>query len=115
MAESIENIPMCGVLPGNVFMEKGLQNFGYVQVKTLEDSILGREGMSFHAHEFHYSRIETLCEPIFLVKKARGGEPCKSGYKIKNALMSYQHINFCGNEKLLKRISEKIGGKHVSE
>lgn len=113
MADTIESVPMCGIISGNAVMKNRLQNFGYVKIKTLEESILGIAGTEVNAHEFHYSTLEKEVDGIFMVEKARGSDPWVGGYKVKNALMSFQHINFCGNEHLLKNMAKIVGGQNV--
>lgn len=113
LVDSIEGVPMCGVLNGEVSMRDRLQNFGYMKVETVEDSLLGPKGTKFHAHEFHYSHLETEEKGIFHVEKARGSGTIYSGYRINNAILSYQHINFCGNENILKHIVRMVGGNNV--
>lgn len=113
MADTIESVPMCGIISGNAVMKNRLQNFGYVKIKTLEESILGIAGTEVNAHEFHYSTLEKEVDGIFMVEKARGSDPWVGGFKVKNALMSFQHINFCGNEHLLKNMAKIVGGQNV--
>ena len=55
----------------------------------------------------------TEVDGIFMVEKARGSDPWVGGFKVKNALMSFQHINFCGNEHLLKNMAKIVGGQNV--
>ena len=46
---------MVGLLPGICRLTDRLQNFGYKEVVSLRDSLLGEAGLRTRGHEFHYS------------------------------------------------------------
>ena len=46
---------MVGLLPGICRLTDRLQNFGYKEVVSLTDSLLGKAGLRTRGHEFHYS------------------------------------------------------------
>lgn len=53
LLESIEGVPMCGVLPGDAVRQPRLVRFGYIEAETLRDSVLGPAGTVLRGHEFH--------------------------------------------------------------
>ncbi len=55
---------MTGFLPCRCRMISGLRNFGYVTVTTRCASPLGPAGLSYRAHEFHYSEIDPASLPV---------------------------------------------------
>lgn len=93
---------MCGVLPCDTCMKDKLQSFGYKELKTLHDSILGPAGTSYRGHEFHWSCIEN-CSSENLRKAALSSRPFKDaapeekGFIINNVYASYIHAHFKSN------------------
>lgn len=112
LSKSIENIPMVGVLDGDVVMNKRLQNFGLTFTEAKEDSFLLKKGEIVATNEFHYSSITGNLDPIWNIYKKSKVKIWEGGYRVKNAIASYQHINLCGNDYLLDYVYENIrGGK----
>ncbi len=110
---SIEDKSMVNIFEGSCKMTNRLQNFGYVNIKLNEDTILGKSGQILSGHEFHRSIIETHEKTIFSIQKPKNlNRKWECGYKYKNVLGSYQHINFLGNmdsfNYLLDKIQEKV-------
>lgn len=101
MSEKLEGHPMCSVLEGETFMTDELQNFGYTNMELLENTILGTKGSTITGKEFHRSVLETDMKGVFNITKPKSKKSRKSGYRYKNALCMYQHINFLGNMKTL--------------
>ncbi|MDR1920300.1 MAG: cobyrinate a,c-diamide synthase, partial [Candidatus Adiutrix sp.] len=48
---------MAGFFPEKTSMTRRLQNFGYVESRFEEDTVLGPAGTKIRAHEFHHSRL----------------------------------------------------------
>jgi len=95
--------PMCNVLPGETTMCERLQALGYVEVETVEDSILGRAGLRFKGHQFRYSNIEIeeqRLTRVFGVARRRGGESFREGYQIDRVLGSYVHAHWASNPSI---------------
>lgn len=110
LTKSLLEKDLVGIFDAKTVMNKRLQNFGYVYLTLKEDSILGNKGERIPAHEFHYSSLYGELEPTIEVEKASKTKAWTSGYKYKNALCIYQHINFSGNERILENIIKKLGG-----
>lgn len=115
LSESIEGIPMCGIIKGKSLMTNRLQNFGYINIETKKDSILGEKGQIITGHEFHRSILETNMEESFNITKPMSKKNWKSGYEYKNVLGIYQHINFLGNRMALDYLIEKIEKSKVKD
>ncbi len=77
-----QSFPMCGLLPGEVEMTKGLQNFGYCKSSS-----------GVRGHEFHYSRWlrEEQHANAWQVKKRRTGSSRQEGFRIHNTQATYVH------------------------
>jgi cobyrinic acid a,c-diamide synthase len=103
---------MCGVLPFTTQMLKKRKALGYVEVETVEESILGGAGLFFRGHEYHYSEIveHESAKEIFRPLKIfdRRGNGRAGGFAYKNILASYVHANFASNENLLLSFLNKI-------
>jgi cobyrinic acid a,c-diamide synthase len=90
---------MCGVLQGETTMRDKLQALGYVEVETVEDSLVGAAGLRFRGHQFRYSNIK-ISETVvraFDVSPRRGGNSFLEGYQIANVLGSYIHAHWASN------------------
>jgi len=99
---------MVGVLDNNSVMTQRLQRFGYVDVEVSEDTILGKSGTSFRAHEFHRSELTESAEDklCYSVKKDRGNGNVNNwscGYMYKNFVGGYAHIHFYNNLEIPKQ------------
>ncbi len=96
---------MCGVFENGSKMTKTLQRFGYVKVTLNEDTILGKKGTEFKAHEFHRSVVnDNECVNLesrrkYDISKDRNGEEViwHCGYKKNNCVGGYPHIHFYNN------------------
>ncbi|BEP28710.1 cobyrinate a,c-diamide synthase [Helicovermis profundi] len=99
---------MCSIINGKSQMTKRLQRFGYIEVNTTKDSIVGKKNTNFKAHEFHRSIVISDDEKIFDVSKKRefGNRNWLCGYKKKNLLASYSHIHFFNNVNIALNLLE---------
>lgn len=106
--EQIEEITMAGVFRGSSKMTDKLQRFGYIEITLLEDCMLGASGDSLTAHEFHKSLCAIDQKKIFKIKKTMGLREWECGYRYKNVLAAYPHINFLGNLTAFKTLLNYI-------
>ena len=95
--QSIEESAMCGVFQGESRLTDRLQRFGYIEITLQEDCLLGRAGDKLTAHEFHKSVCTSGGKGVFAINKAMGEGGWTCGYRYKNVLAGYPHINFLGN------------------
>ncbi len=72
LLESIEGVPMCGVLPGNAVRMPRLVRFGYIEAVTQRDSVLGPAGTVLRGHEFHHYDAAFNGADCRLMKPAAG-------------------------------------------
>jgi cobyrinic acid a,c-diamide synthase len=104
LASSIETLDqrqhaMVGILPGGVQMRERLVALGYVEVETQEPTLLGGPGLRFRGHQFRYSELRLTGEVdhAYTVRRRRGGEVTREGYRIGTTLASYVHAHWASN------------------
>lgn len=100
LSNSIDGVPMCKIIDGESIMTDRLQNFGYSNIILEEYTI--------PAQEFHKSILETSMDKVFALTKPRSNKSWQSGYRYKNVLGIFQHINFLGNMKVFNHLIEKL-------
>ncbi len=88
--------PMAGVLDGHAFRTPKLGRFGYVTLTAGEDSILGKAGSRFAAHEFHYWDSTENGE-AFLAEKPTGNRSWRCMVNRNNLLAGFPHFYYYGN------------------
>jgi cobyrinic acid a,c-diamide synthase len=98
--------PMVGLLPGQALVCPRLEALGYVEVETQEPSILGPAGLRFRGHQFRYSRLEgaEAAAQVYSVRRRRGGEVAREGYRSGNVLGSYVHAHWASNPLLAEHL-----------
>ena len=86
---------MVGLLPGICRLTDRLQSFGYKEVVSLRDSLLGKAGLRTRGHEFHYSIWEgrPADSSLYQTLSSRGDESAE-GYSVENLTASYVHLHF---------------------
>lgn len=82
--------PMAGLIPGQVRMTQGLQNFGYHECVVLKDNFLWPAGYPFRSHEFHHSVWDREGEANAFCRIGSRSEGFHSG----RLIATYQHIHF---------------------
>lgn len=97
LVSSIEDYPMVGIFKGKASMTNRLQRFGYVNMELKDNIILGERGALISGNEYHKSIIDIEDNAVFNIKKPKGNRSWQCGYRYKNTLAYYQHINFLGN------------------
>ncbi len=108
--QSIEKSLMCGVFPGESKLTDKLQRFGYIEITLQEDCLLGQAGDKLTAHEFHKSVCAPGGKVVFAINKAMGSGGWSCGYRYKNVLAGYPHINFLGNLKAFQAMLDYTEG-----
>ena len=89
---------MVGIIPADVEMTPRPQGRGYVRVEETDDHPwphAGKQGADIPAHEFHYSRLENIAEPLnfaYRVRRGFGVDGHSDGIVYKNTLASYTHL-----------------------
>jgi cobyrinic acid a,c-diamide synthase len=92
--------PMVGLISGETIMRDRLQALGYVEVETMEPSILGPSGLRFRGHQFRYSELRDISQTSRRTYRLRGWfveEGAREGYGGSNVLASYVHAHWASN------------------
>ncbi|WP_437548784.1 cobyrinate a,c-diamide synthase [Sorangium sp. So ce367] len=117
--------PMVGLVPAEAAMCEKLQALGYVEVETQARTILGGAGLRFRGHQFRYSelrpsqravQVEPSAAPApaeqppspsaqaplpiehaYSVRRRRGGQVSREGYRTASVLASYVHAHWASN------------------
>ena len=92
--------PMVGLVPADAVMCDRLQALGYVEIETQAKTLLGPAGTRFRGHQFRYSELRDLApdtEAIYSVRRRRGGEVTREGYRSANVVASYVHAHWASN------------------
>ena len=104
----LEGLPMVGIFDGLTSMTDKLQRFGYTNIELREDTILGEKGWILPSNEYHRSMVEINDQAVFDIKKPKSKRAWECGYKYKNTLGYYQHINFLGNMDSFNYLMDSI-------
>jgi cobyrinic acid a,c-diamide synthase len=112
--------PMVGLVPAEATMSDRLQALGYVEVETQSRTILGPAGTRFRGHQFRYSELSPAPDPssiehVYSLRKRRGDETKREGYRTKNVVASYVHAHWASNPSVpaeLVRACARFGGEH---
>lgn len=95
--------PMTSLIPGQMKMEKTLQNFGYCYAEALHDTCILRKGERFRGHEFHYSEWKgSSTNAVFKVGKKNLDR--LEGYGKDNIHASYIHLNWTSAKQIPNRL-----------
>ncbi len=108
LLEEIEGSLMVGVFRGESRLTDKLQRFGYIDITLREDCLLGRAGSALTAHEFHKSVCSLQEKEVFSIKKTGGAKSWACGYRYKNVLGGYPHINFLGNMEAFQALLDNV-------
>jgi cobyrinic acid a,c-diamide synthase len=104
LARSLEGSKMVGVLPVDIQMTAKPVDFGYCEIETLRDSILGPIGTRAKGHQFHYSRCAASenHEEAYIVRQ--GPREYSEGFAFPNGIASYIHLHFLSNSALARNM-----------
>jgi cobyrinic acid a,c-diamide synthase len=101
LAESIDDAEMVGVIPAKIQMTSHLVDFGYCEIATTQQSILGPAGTIARGHQFHYSRCSSGGE---LYRVRQGPRDYCEGFVFPNGIASYIHLHFLSNPALARNM-----------
>lgn len=103
-----KNQKMVGIFNGTAEMGKKLNSVGYVTAELLEDTVIGEKGKILKGHEFHFSaeKGEIKEQRAFEFCKVRIGKKYIGGCVKGNAIGSYLHMHFAGEEDAALRFVE---------
>lgn len=89
LADSLESLPMAGLLPGAVAMQKRLAGLGSQALDTAHGPLRG--------HTFHYSTLSTELIPYARTVKHPSGAAGEACYRVGALSASYFHAYFPSN------------------
>ncbi|WP_394845590.1 cobyrinate a,c-diamide synthase [Pendulispora brunnea] len=99
-----ERHPMVGLVPTEARMCAKLQALGYVEVETQTKTILGGAGSRFRGHQFRYSELSPEPPPsierVYSLRRRRGDETSREGFRIGNVIASYVHAHWASNPRI---------------
>ena len=99
LGDTLDDYPMCGVLPLSTRMTSGLRSFGYRDVVSTAPTLLGPAGTRWRGHEFHHSEVVESGLPPVLRTTGWGGRGM-DGWSRGNVLATYVHEHFGSNPEL---------------
>lgn len=92
--------PMVGVIPAEAVMADKLQALGYVEIELQAQTLLGPPGTRFRGHQFRYSSLTeptTPVDQVYSIRRRRGPDVFREGYRIGNVVASYVHAHWASN------------------
>ncbi|HHT62239.1 MAG: cobyrinate a,c-diamide synthase [Bacillota bacterium] len=98
--EEGEVYPFVGIFDGEAVMTKRLQNFGYLELEGLKNTLLFKKGERIRAHEFHKSLVLRNDDDYCIMGEKKVNEETvrwQCGRKYKNVFGMYPHIYFPAN------------------
>jgi cobyrinic acid a,c-diamide synthase len=99
LARTLDDIPMCGVLPANARMTSRLA-LGYRHAVATRDSVIARAGQRVRGHEFH----RTVVVPRATGQGAwQWGPEGPEGFVTGNIHASYLHVHPAGHPDVVAR------------
>ncbi len=111
-----EAYPMAGIFDMSAQMDTRLHTLGYREIKTTRESILGPSGTRVKGHEFHYSSIRSMGDPverIYSMKDRIMRFDKNEGFFRKRVLGSYVHLHWGSNPEVAARFVDycrRFGG-----
>jgi len=90
---------MVGIIPGETEMRERLVALGYVEVETQDATLLGGPGLRLRGHQFRYSELRLTADVdcVYTVRRRRGGDLVREGYRVGSTLASYIHAHWSSN------------------
>ena len=100
---------MFGLVPATSVMRRERLSLGYVDVETLEDTLIARAGERYRAQTFHHSVLEDVrFRPA--LKLYHGAKDSFDGYAERNLFATYVHAYFAARPGLARRFVEQCRG-----
>jgi cobyrinic acid a,c-diamide synthase len=103
---------MFGLVPATSVMRRDRLSLGYVDVETLEDTLIARAGARYRAQTFHHSVLEDVRFTPAL-KLYHGAKASFDGCAERNLFATYVHAHFAAQPGLAERFVERCRGGAV--
>ncbi len=101
LCESLDDTPMCGIVPARARMA-GRLSIGYREAVASADSACWRAGEQIRGHEFHYSAVEPVDGSAWTLR-VRGTER-PEGYSAGSVHASYLHVHWAAFPQAAQRL-----------
>lgn len=104
--ENTKEYNLVGLVNGQSYMTKSLENFGYVTLTANKDNLMCKKDESINVHEFHYSTSTNKGNSFKAIKpESKKQYECiiSDGTKF----MGYPHLHFLGNINFARNFVEK--------
>ena len=109
--ETLDGVPMAGVIKGGCRKTEKLQRFGYVTITAKEDNMFCRAGESIRAHEFHYYESDDPGNG-FAAEKPSGKRSWECVHAWPSLYAGYPHLYLPANpvfaENFARRAAEYV-------
>ncbi len=102
LAESLDGVPMCGLVPGAASFTPRL-TLGYRDAVALESNALFRAGERVTGHEFHRTALTPTGAPAWGWRDV-DGTPATDGYAGRGVHASYLHTHPAGHPEAVQRL-----------
>jgi cobyrinic acid a,c-diamide synthase len=105
--DSLDGLPLCGVIPGEARGAKKLQRFGYIELTAEQDNLLCKAGESIRSHEFHYFESSSPGADFMARKAGRDlSYPCI--HASSSLYAGFPHLFFPANPAFATSFVEKM-------
>lgn len=101
----VKSYPMVGIIEGKAYKTNRLQRFGYIELESKKDSIIGKAGTKTNAHEFHYFDSE-LPGKDFTATKPMNKRSYDCIHITGNLIAGFPHFYLYSNIELAKNYIE---------
>jgi cobyrinic acid a,c-diamide synthase len=101
LCETLDDLPMCGVLPAQGRMA-GRLSIGYREAVAQTDSPLWRAGEAVRGHEFHYSAVEGDAATAWELTARGTTRP--EGFVAGGVHASYMHVHWAAFPHVARRL-----------
>lgn len=101
LCETLDGLPMCGVLPAHGRMA-GRLSIGYREAVAQADSTLWQAGEAVRGHEFHYSAVAGEGTPAWELTARGTTRP--EGYVAGGVHASYMHVHWAAFPHVARRL-----------
>ncbi len=105
--ETLDGLPMCGVIPGRAYKTDQLRRFGYIELTAVRDNLLCQAGASIRSHEFHY--WDSSCPGDgFTAKKAGRSESYLCIHATDTLFAGFPQLYFPANLEFAKQFVRRM-------
>jgi cobyrinic acid a,c-diamide synthase len=96
LTRGVDEHDFVGIYPTTTRMLPKRKALGYREIELMADAIIGLAGTVARGHEFHYSEMAPMPEPVERLYRVRrqGVDLGAEGYRYKNCMASYVHLHF---------------------